>query len=232
MALLFLAAAVLYAVLPATASAGSRIQLKAPAHAKVGRPFDVTLRVVGGARISGFEAELHFDTGAAEFASADYRRSELRKLLGSLHQLGPVELNDGVALGSYSCLTADCAPRGLKATIKGAKGSFVLARVRLTPRVAGRLEIRLGAVELVASDGTRLAAPRGAISSTVGVGSAPRVHVAPDTRSTRASFQAVAGAHPRRDRRFAGRRAGRDRGRRFSGSLPATTALYVARRLS
>ena len=183
MALLFLAAAVLYAVLPATASAGSRIQLKAPAHAKVGRPFDVTLRVVGGARISGFEAELHFDTGAAEFASADYRRSELRKLLGSLHQLGPVELNDGVALGSYSCLTADCAPRGLKATIKGAKGSFVLARVRLTPRVAGRLEIRLGAVELVASDGTRLAAPRGAISSTVGVASAPRVHVAPDTRA-------------------------------------------------
>lgn len=182
-ALLFLAATVLFAVLPATASAGSRIQLKAPAHAKVGRPFDVTLRVVGGARISGFEAELHFDTGAAEFASADYRRSELHKLLGSLNQLGPVELRDGVALGSYSCLTADCAPRGLKATIKGAKGSFVLARVRLTPRVAGRLELRLGAVELVAPDGTRLAAPRGAISSTVGVGSARRMHAAPDTRT-------------------------------------------------
>jgi CSLREA domain-containing protein len=183
LALLFLAAAVLFAVLPATASAGSSIQLKAPAQAKVGRPFDVTLRVVGGARISGFEAELHFDTGAAEFASADYRRSELRKLLGSLHQLGPVELRDGVALGSYSCLTADCAPRGLKATIKGAKGSFVLARVRLTPRVAGRLEIRLGAVELVASDGTRLAVSRGAISSTVGVGSSRLVHAAPDSHA-------------------------------------------------
>ena len=182
MALLFLAAAVLYAVLPATASAGSRIQLKAPAHAKVGRPFDVTLRVVGGARISGFEAELHFDTGAAEFASADYRRSELRKLLGSLHQLGPVELNDGVALGSYSCLTADCAPRGLKATIKGAKGSFVLARVRLTPRVAGRLEIRLGAVELVASDGTPIPVSRASASSTVRVGPARELHSAPDSR--------------------------------------------------
>ena len=168
--------------LPATASAGSRIQLKAPAHAKVGRPFDVTLRVVGGARISGFEAELHFDTGAAEFASADYRRSELRKLLGSLNQLGPVELRDGVALGSYSCLTADCAPRGLKATIKGAKGSFVLARVRLTPRVAGRLEIRLGAVELVASDGTPLPVSRAPASSTVRVGSARESHSAPDSR--------------------------------------------------
>ena len=213
MALLFLAAAVLYAVLPATASAGSRIQLKAPAHAKVGRPFDVTLRVVGGARISGFEAELHFDTGAAEFASADYRRSELRKLLGSLHQLGPVELNDGVALGSYSCLTADCAPRGLKATIKGAKGSFVLARVRLTPRIAGRLEIRLGAVELVASDGTRLAAPRGCDLEHSWGRIRPTSACRSRHSSTRASFQAVAGAHPRRDRRFAGRRAGRDRGR-------------------
>jgi CSLREA domain-containing protein len=88
-----------------------------------------------------------------------------------------------VALGSYSCLTADCAPRGLKATIKGAKGSFVLARVRLTPRVAGRLEIRLGAVELVASDGTRLAVSRGAISSTVGVGSSRLVHAAPDSHA-------------------------------------------------
>ena len=179
MALLFVAAAVLFAVLPATASAGSRIQLKAPAHAKVGRPFDVTLRVVGGARISGFEAELHFDTGAAEFASADYRRSELRKLLGSLNQLGPVELRDGVALGSYSCLTADCAPRGLKATIKGAKGSFVLARVRLTPRVAGRLEIRLGAVELVASDGTPLPVSRASASSTVRVGTGPGIALGP-----------------------------------------------------
>ena len=73
-----------------------------------------------------------------------------------------------MALGSYSCLTADCAPRGLKATIKGAKGSFVLARVRLTPRVGGRLEIRLGAVELVAPDGTQ-SRPPALGSSTVRV---------------------------------------------------------------
>ena len=179
-----MAAAALSAAIPATASAGSRIQLKAPTHAKVGHPFDVVLRVGGGARIGGFEAEIHFDNDAAEFASADYRRSELRRLLSSLQELGPVELRDGVALGSYSCSAADCAPRGPNATIKGAKGSSVLARVRLTPMMPGRLEIRLGTVELVAPDGTRLAASRTAPSSFVQVGSAGQLHSAPGTRLT------------------------------------------------
>ena len=119
LALLFLGAAGLSAVMPATASARSSIQLEAPVHVQAGRPFDVVLRFGGGAQIGGVEAEINFDTDAAEFASADFRRNRLRGLSGSLEELGPVELPDGVAVGFYSCPSADCAPRGLREPRKG-----------------------------------------------------------------------------------------------------------------
>jgi CSLREA domain-containing protein len=182
LALLFLGAAGLSAVMPATASARSSIQLEAPVHVQAGRPFDVVLRFGGGAQIGGVEAEINFDTDAAEFASADFRRNRLRGFPGALEELGPVELPDGVAVGFYSCPSADCAPRGLRAPIRGAKVGSVLARVRLTPLVSGRLEVRLGAVEFVAPDGTPLPLSHAPASSTVRVGSARELHSAPAPR--------------------------------------------------
>ncbi len=175
----FIAAGMLAAALSGTAFAGSRVELQAPDRAKVGRPFDVVLLVDGRARVGGFEAYIHYDTSAAEFASADYRPSGLNELAGSLGQLGPVELPNGVALGSYTCGAADCGPHGLKEPGSGVMGRMVLARVRLTPLEPGRLELRLRGAELVDPGGARIAISGKTSPLKVQIGSSTRLHSAP-----------------------------------------------------
>jgi CSLREA domain-containing protein len=167
-----------------TAFGGSTVELQTPGHANLGRPFEVVLFVEGRTGVAGFEAELLFDTSAAEFASASYRPSRLSWLAGSLGQLGPVELPNGVAVGSYTCAAADCGPHDLAGPGTGAKGRVVLARVRLTPLEPGRLELRLGGAELVAPNGARLAISRESSRTTVRIGSGRHLHSAPVFRSS------------------------------------------------
>jgi CSLREA domain-containing protein len=165
---------------PEIASAATpRLELRAPSHAAVGQPFELTLRVEGARNAAGFEARLAWDKTLAEFFSVDFRQRRLQRLGGSVQQLGPNELPNGVAFGTYWCPTGSCGPRDLVSPGVGARGSFVLARVRVQPNRAGKLEFRLSGGELVAPDGTAIGLARGKRSAIVSVGSGRRLYEAP-----------------------------------------------------
>ncbi len=181
--------------------------MRAPEHASVGRAFELTLRVSGTHDLAGFQARLAWDTRAAEFFAVDFRPNGMRDLRGSFRELGPVELPDGVSFGSYWCPTASCGPRSIALShSRGARGAFVLARIRVEPRREGLLQFRLTAKKLVAPDGSTLRLAGRTPATVVRVGSSHTFRPAPEvsskTRSvapSKLSVQDVSG-----DRRLTG----------------------------
>ena len=168
-------------IAPAIANAETaRLHLRAPEHASVGRPFELTLRVTGARDLAGFQSRLAWDTRAAEFFAVDFRRNGMRDLRGSFRELGPVELPDGVSFGSYWCPTGSCGARSIALSrIRGARGAFVLARIRVEPRHKGRLEFRLTDSKLVAPDGSTLRLSGRRQATVVPVGSSHTFRPAP-----------------------------------------------------
>jgi Fibronectin type III domain len=157
------------------------IEVRAPARVAVGEPIALRVALVGSPGVAGYEAQLLFDTSAARLSDVRHRGGDVAKLGWDVRDLGPVELPNGFAFGSYACPTRGCAagrPAGA-----GATGDVVLAIVELRPDQPGPLELRLTGTRLVDATGSPVAADGGEQVVTVQVTGGPgRTHAAPPAR--------------------------------------------------
>jgi CSLREA domain-containing protein len=189
-----LALTALVLALPAAPrAAGPTIELHAPARAKVGQSIEIVLRARGVSDVAGYETQLLFDRTAADLISVDHGASGLHNRGSDLRKLGPVELADGAALGSYSCPTPGCAPGGLDSAGRGVRGDVLLVRIELRADRAGPLQLRLTDTRLVRADGSYVEASGGEQTVTVQVaGHNAKEHLAAPARPTDRSGNASA----------------------------------------
>ena len=142
------------AAIPGTAhSSAPEIRLVAPLRAAVGEPIRLSVRAVGVQGIGGYEARLSFDTTAAHVVSVNHRGNTLDSLGRDVRELGPIELEDGVDFGAYSCGRADCVAGAAASSHKGS-GRALLARVELRADKPGLLQLRLSGARLVSATGS------------------------------------------------------------------------------
>jgi len=159
---------------------GPRLVVSAPARVAAGEAFDVRLALKGApGDVAGYETDLRFDTGSAEFAGVQPRRGNS---LAALDR-GVVPLSarhaDGVSLGLVTCSTSDCVhPRQGRRASGRAAGTVQLGRLQVLPTAEGQLELDFAGTLLVDSSGNtvRVAAPSGL---TVQVGASGRSLAAP-----------------------------------------------------
>jgi CSLREA domain-containing protein len=133
------------------------LALDVPTIARVGQPIDLVLRYAGGGAAAGYQADLLYDTNAAHLTYVDNRGDSGPAVRGwDVRDLGPVELEDGVAFGGYSCLAPDCAGGGQAAGRAGGGGG-PLARIEVRADEPGPLELRLTDAEVVDPSGDVIA---------------------------------------------------------------------------
>ena len=149
------AATALLCAAPAQAAERPSLRIVAPQQVAAGQPVTVKLVLSGAGRIAGWEARLRFDTAAAEFAGVARTQLGTGRLAW---RLGPVETGDGIAVGGF---TRKADPQAVT----------TLVRVRLLPRVSGRLVVNVGDVRLVDRAGHRIALRYAARTVKVQVGS-------------------------------------------------------------
>ncbi|MBA3622638.1 MAG: hypothetical protein H0W51_10035, partial [Euzebyales bacterium] len=155
--------------------------MSAPARVAAGEAFDVRLALAGApGDVAGYETDLRFDTGSAEFAGVQPRRGNS---LAALDR-GVVPLSarhaDGVSLGLVTCSTSDCVrPRQGRRASGRAAGTVRLGRLSMLPTAEGQLELDFAGSLLVdvAGNTVRVAAPSGL---TVKVGGSRRRLAAPE----------------------------------------------------
>lgn len=127
-----------------------RIDLVGPAEVRLGEPIFITLRAHHVADVAGYEGLLQFDPAKARFRGVTHESNDVRKLGRDVQPLGPVERDDGVSFGAYSCPVALCTDAiGRQRKPKGAQGVVDLAQFSLTPEVSGPLTIALTDVVMV-----------------------------------------------------------------------------------
>ena len=118
---------------------GPRLVVSAPARVAAGEAFDVRLALKGApGDVAGYETDLRFDTGSAEFAGVQPRRGNS---LAALDR-GVVPLSarhaDGVSLGLVTCSTSDCVhPRQGRRASGRAGGTVRLGRLSMLPTAEG-----------------------------------------------------------------------------------------------
>lgn len=174
--LLLLAVVVVVAALGAlaatrfTTASGPALKIDAPATARVGEPFAVTLTVTNANGIGGYETKLAFDTSAVQLRGFEQRPQDLRKLGRDAAPLGPVEHADGVSIGAYSCPVADCgSPTGAARTDKGAFGTLRLSTVSFVANRAGKWTVTLVDPVFVDASGQRVDVQASRLRFTVDV---------------------------------------------------------------
>jgi len=169
---------------------GPRLLVRAPARVAVGEAIELRLALVGvPGGLAGYETDLRFDTGSAEFAGVQSRRGNGLAALGR----GVVPLSaqhaDGVSLGLVTCATSDCVrPGGGREASGRAVGRVRLGRLHVLPTAEGLLELDFSNTLLVDSSGRslRVAAPSGLavqVGDAGGVLAAPAGAVAPSPSS-------------------------------------------------
>jgi CSLREA domain-containing protein len=131
-----LAAAALAAASQAQAAAASPVvvDVSAPARVAFGQGFGLDL-TAKGARIAGLQAQVMVNGRAADIGG-------IAPFVKGARALDPVAIKGGSAVGVYAI---------------GRSHGAKLASVALFPRVRGRVEIRIGAVQVVDANGHRLA---------------------------------------------------------------------------
>jgi CSLREA domain-containing protein/uncharacterized repeat protein (TIGR01451 family) len=145
-------AATLIISVPA-AAAGPSLHFTAPSNVRVGEAIVVTLTLRGAAGVAGYESQLLFDTSRARVRAFREPRGLKGTWGRSANRLGPLELQDGLAFGAYSC-PIDCVTRKGVAQGRAASGNLVLATVELQVEREGPLDIRLGETKFVDAAGS------------------------------------------------------------------------------
>jgi len=159
---------------------GPRLVVKAPARVEAGEAIELRLALKGvPGDLAGYETDLRFDTGSAEFAGVQPRKGNgLAALDRGVVPLSAQHAN-GVSLGLVTCATSDCVrPRKGRESSGRASGTVRLGRLHVLPTAEGRLELDFSGTLLVDAAGTtvRVPAPSGL---TVQVGAGSRVLAAP-----------------------------------------------------
>lgn len=147
------------------------LRLEGPRQVAVGAPIDLILSVIQASDVAGYEAHLRFDATAVHFAGLRQRNNDLRRLGRAIGPLTVSELPDGLALGFYSCPTADCVTRRGPRQSRGGQGRLILARITLIPDRAGRIDLALGAVKLVDAAGVPVSVAMPTPTYSIQVGS-------------------------------------------------------------
>jgi len=163
----------------AAGGSGPRLVVGAPARVAAGEAIELRLALRGvPADLAGYETDLRFDTGSAEFAGVQPRKGNGLRALGR----GVVPLSaahaDGVSLGLVTCATSDCVHPGRGRAASGrAAGSVPLGRLHVLPTAAGLLELEFAGTRLVDASGNtvRVAGP----TVTVQVGGSGSLLAAP-----------------------------------------------------
>ena len=168
------------AVNPALGAQGPSLRIDAPRSVKVGYPVKISLSVQGARDVGGYEADVLFDKGSAEFASVVQENAELGGGGRDAEPLGFVGTSGGASFGGFSCPVEDCTrPGGSPGAQLGAGGDVGLATFTLVPKRAGRLEVRLAGAEVVDAAGGRVDLSAAPERLVVRVGKAGALRAAP-----------------------------------------------------
>jgi CSLREA domain-containing protein len=147
--------ALLLGALPVDAATPS-LRLQAPARVSLGKSITLTLSVQGISGMGGYETQLLFDRARADVVRF-IEPGGLRRIWGrDARRLGPVELENGLAFGAYSCAASCVTAKGAKKHA-GRSGNVAIVTVELRANRAGPLEIALGETKLVDALGRPLA---------------------------------------------------------------------------
>lgn len=163
------------------------LKIDAPTRAQVGKPIKIKVAVEGASDIGGYEADLLFNAGAAQFSSPYGQEGNLGGSGRGVEPLGPVELaRGGVSIGAFSCPVSDCVKSGggtagARAAKRGVGGSVKLATLSVVPTRAGILEFELDAAKVVNAAGDPVGADLrgGKFAVRVGPKAGGAVHAAP-----------------------------------------------------
>ncbi len=127
-----LTTACLALVAPAVAAPVVTVRVVAPQHVSKGQMVPVKLVVSGGAKVAGIQALVHVNATAAEVGGI--------APAGKGRTLNPVPSTGGATLGAYAMKVR----------------SGTIATVAVFPKAQGRVEIKVGRVEVVDASGRRL----------------------------------------------------------------------------
>jgi CSLREA domain-containing protein len=169
-------------------ASSARITLQAPAQVRLGEVITLRLRLHGDLQVAGFEAQLLYAQGVAEFAAFSPPPAPEGYANG---QLIVPQMGVGSAVGYFTCSTGPCRSRQQSQPTVEAENFGV---VEVLPLAAGTLEIRLAHVQVVDSSGRPLAITVAQPSVVVQVGEGGELHSAPVPEPVSASDQ-VANIH-------------------------------------
>lgn len=130
------------------------IEIVAPRQVKAGAQIQISFAVAGVGDVAGYEANLDFDTTAAELDGVIQRRNGALKALGrDIAPLGPVTRANGISFGLYSCPVSNCVDRGSSRHPQGGGGRIQLATIDLAPQKTGQLELHFNGIRVVDASG-------------------------------------------------------------------------------
>ena len=132
-----------------SALATPTVRLVAASDVEIGKAIQLEVELVGAVGVGGYEALVLYDTTRVRFNGLTEAPTSLKGTGRGLASLGPVERNDGVAFGAYSCLVPDCTSASGSQSTAGASGTVSLGQLELVPTSSGFLEFALGPVRVV-----------------------------------------------------------------------------------
>lgn len=149
---LFASLATVSAATPNAAQA-PLFNVTAPSRVEVGEPITFILTLNRAANVAGYETAVLFDTSVAEFAGLEQQQNDIKAFGRDVSSLAAINLTGGVAVGLYSCPTADCVTRLGARQDHGRGGTVHLARLSLVANQPGILEVAFDATKVVDAAG-------------------------------------------------------------------------------
>lgn len=156
-------------------------QVIAPTQVNAGEPIVLQLNLRRGVDVGGFETHLLFDTASAEFGGFDLANNSVSQTGREIQPLLAQNLQDGVAVGFYSCPFAKCDASAGESYTRGGDGDLALATLTLTPKKRGNLELRFSATRVVNTAGQPVVIGKANLVVNVQVTEQKRVRAAPQS---------------------------------------------------
>lgn len=161
---------------PVEARSGEvKLRVASPKKVEVGKPINLTFSLENARNVGGYEANVLFDTGVAEFAAVRQDALGLSRNGRDVGSIDAVETPEGVSVGAFSCPVDDCTVRrGGERVDQGVSGRVTLATVSIVPKSAGKMTLRIAQMKVVDAQGREISSGsrERVITVQVGEGSA------------------------------------------------------------
>lgn len=163
--------------------------LVAPQQVALGEPIEVMVMAKNASNLGGYQSDFLFDTTAAEFGGLSQRQNGVVQQGRDIHPLGAQETATGVVFGFYSCPATSCLDddSNRRWSDSGAQGDVELSRVTILPHQEGVLELALGNVQVVNSQGIPITIDLQGATIRVQVGRGTTLFTAPTMAPTLAT---------------------------------------------